>query len=160
MTGQEIERVRGRRASLYRTTLELEHALSSPAADFGPWSDRVLEAASSVVDCIAAHAAESEAPGEFLSNIATDSPHLAHAAKHLQDEHPVLIERSHAYVQLIMSFKDGAFKDGAFKDGAPPDAAEVVRERGLEVLALIVRHRQRGADLMFLAHNEDLGSAG
>lgn len=155
MTGQEIERVRGRRASLYRTTLELEHALSSPAADFGPWSDRVLEAASSVVDCIAAHAAESEAPGEFLSNIATDAPHLAHAAKHLQDEHPVLMERSHAYVQLIESFRGGAFKDGA-----PPDAAEVVRERGLEVLALIVRHRQRGADLMFLAHNEDLGSAG
>ncbi len=155
MTGQEIERVRGRRASLYRTTLELENALSSPAADFGPWSARVLEAARSVVDCIAAHAAESEAPGEFLSNIATDSPHLSNAAKHLKDEHPALIERSLAYVQLISSFGDGAFETEP-----PPDAAEVVRERGLEVLALIVRHRQRGADLMFLAHNEDLGSAG
>lgn len=155
MIGQEIERVRGRRASLYRTTLELEHALASPAADFGRWSIGVLESARTLVQCIEAHAAESEAPGEFLSNIATDSPHLANAAQHLQDEHPALIERSLAYVQLITSFRGGAFDTDP-----PPDAAEVVRERGLEVLALIVRHRQRGADLMFLAHNEDLGSAG
>lgn len=146
----EVERVRGRRESLYRATVDLEHALASPAADFGSWSSQVLGAAQVLEERIEAHSSESEAPGEFLSNIATEAPHLTNAAKHLQDEHLVMGQRSAALVELVK----------ALAGATPSDVAETVRGTGLELLALIARHRQRGADLMFLAHNEDLGSAG
>ena len=116
---------------------------------------RVSEAARSLVVGIEGHATESAAPGEFLSNIATDAPHLTNAAQHLFDEHPALIERSRALVELVESSGRAVAEHGS-----ATDLAHEIRERGLELLAVLVRHRQRGADLMFLAYNEDLGSAG
>ena len=150
MKSNEGDQVVGRRESLHQATIDLESALGAPVVDLTEWSGCVHEAAVALDARIVAHSARSEAPGEFLTTISVEAPHLASSARHLEEEHIDLTDRAAALVGLV---------DG-ISPHDPPTVAEDVRRKAEELLGLLERHLQRGTDLMFLAHNADLGSSG
>jgi hypothetical protein len=142
--------VQRRRQSLYRATLALEAAVSSPTGDFNAWRSRALAAAGQLHEQILVHVAESEQPGEFLDSITTQAPHLVSAAKKLASEHH----------DLILGASDLVARIEALPPTAEGAAAQPVRNAALELMGRLVRHRQRGTDLVYLAYGEDLGSDG
>lgn len=148
MGSSDIERIRGRRTSLYRATLNLELAAAAPTGDIRRWCSRTGDAATELAACIEAHARETEQPGDFLDTIAREAPHLVNAAKQLESEHVELIERAHKLEVAVQGFDSGA---------EPLAAADAIRRDALELMGRLIRHRQRGADLIYLMYNEDLG---
>lgn len=153
-SGGLVERVKGRRQTLYHATLRLEIALGTPCADLPRWRERVLPAAADLAAQIDAHIRESEQPGEFLHSITEKAPHLVHAAQQLEAEHGDLSERAGALVEGLQQLDWRQGRTDASQ------AAEPLRELALQLMGSLIRHRQRGADLMYLAYNEDLGSSG
>jgi hypothetical protein len=150
MTRPELDRVRGRRSTLYHATLVLEEALAGPSGDLGRWWSNALVAARALGERITEHIEESERPGEFLDSIASEAPRLVNSTRQLVVEHGELGARVGALIQML--------------DKAPPvgqeEVVDEIREAGLGLLGLLVRHRQKGADLSYLAYQEDLGSSG
>lgn len=141
---------RRRRQSLYHATLALEAAVSSPTGDLALWRTRVSAATPELHDCILAHVAESEQPGKFLDSITAHAPHLISAAKKLTLGHH----------DLNMNVTDLVDQIGALSPTAEHAAAEGIRSDALALMGALVRHRQRGTDLVYLAYGEDLGSGG
>jgi len=147
---EELQGVQRRRSSLYHATLGLEAALSSPTGNLARWQDRALAASLALHDAIVAHVADSERPGEFLDSITTRAPHLIAAAKRLIDEHEVLVSSADELVRQVKSIDTTA--DASIADN--------IRDHALELMGRLVRHRQRGTDLVYAAYGEDLGSSG
>ncbi|MEZ5407678.1 MAG: hypothetical protein R2761_06610 [Acidimicrobiales bacterium] len=154
MARDELERVKDRRASLYRATLALEEALAAPAGDLGQWCKAANEAASDMADRIAEHIESSERPGEFLSSIVEAAPHLVNATRKLIDEHGLMREAAAELIGLLSAPPSPSDAEGE------AEVAESIREAGLRLMGLVVRHRQKGADLSYAAYQEDLGSSG
>ena len=129
LSGGQLERVKGRRQTLYRATLRLETALGTPRADLARWRDRVLPAATDLAAEVEAHILESEKPGEFLHSITEKAPHLVNAALALEAEHGDLSERARALVEGVQRL-DGRVPDGD-GDGDGDSAVEPLRELAL-----------------------------
>jgi hemerythrin-like domain-containing protein len=109
-----------------------------------------LTATQELAKRISDHAQEAEAPGEFLDLIATQAPHLISAAKKLEAEHADLTSYATDLLDMVERLTPTD----------KPSAAEAIRQSALQLMGLLVRHRQQGADLVYLAYNEDLGSSG
>ncbi len=150
MTSDPLHRVHARRATLYHATLDLEHAIGLPTGDLTNWRSHALPAAQTLADRITEHAHQAEAPGEFLDLVTTQAPHLVNAAKKLETEHDTLTR--HAADLLTMIEQLDPTDDAS--------TAEEIRQSALQLMGLLIRHRQQGADLIYLAYNEDLGSSG
>ena len=74
----------------------------------------------------------------------TTHPRLAHAAEKLRVEHAVIsaaIDRGSVAVRSA---------------GEDPGGVEDAREAVLKLLQQLIRHRQRGADLVYEAYNVDI----
>lgn len=147
---EELNAIQRRRRSLYQATLGLEAGISSPTGNVGLWRDRVHAAAVELHSAIVAHVSESEQPGEFLDSITMQAPHLISAAKKLASEHQdLLIAASNLITQV-----------DTLDPGTEPVDAEPIRHAALQLMGSLVRHRQRGTDLVYLAYGEDLGTSG
>lgn len=147
---EELEAIQRRRRSLYQATLGLEAGISSPTGNVRLWRDRVHTAAVEMHTAIVAHVAEAEQPGEFLDSITSQAPHLISAAKKLASEHH----------DLLIAASDLIDQVSALDPGAEPSDAEPIRQAALQLMGSLVRHRQRGTDLVYLAYGEDLGTSG
>lgn len=147
---EELNAIQRRRRSLYQATLGLEAGISSPTGNLRLWRDRVHAAAVELHTAIAAHVSESEQPGEFLDSITTQAPHLISAAKKLASEHQDLLIAASNLITRI----------DTLDPSTEPSAAEPVRHAALQLMGSLVRHRQRGTDLVYLAYGEDLGTSG
>lgn len=150
MADEELHRVRSRRDTLYHATLNLEQAMGSPTGDLRKWRARSLAAAQDLKDRLEDHKRQTEEPGEFLDVVTKQAPHLVNAAKSVEAEHDELISEATDLVDMLERLGSAA----------KPSAAEAIRQAALELMGLLVHHRQQGADLVYLAYNEDLGSPG
>ena len=150
MTSDPLHRVQTRRATLYHATLNLEHAMGSPTGDLRKWRSRTLTAAQQLAGRITEHTQQAEAPGEFLDMITTQAPHLINAAKKLEAERDNLTRHATDLVDMIERLTPTD----------KPSTADAIRQSALQLMGLLVRHRQQGADLVYLAYNQDLGSSG
>lgn len=150
MTSDPLHRVQTRRTTLYHATLDLEHAIGLPTGDLQNWRSQTLTAARQLADRITEHTRQAEAPGEFLDLVTTQAPHLVNAAKKLEAEHDNLTRHSVDLLDMIERLNP--------TDGL--STAEEIRRSALQLMGLLIRHRQQGADLIYLAYNEDLGSSG
>jgi hypothetical protein len=141
----ELAAVRQRRAELQESLTALEHALACPAVGRSMiWGERVRSVLVEVADDLAEHIAVTEGPGGLHQAILAGDVRLANAVQALTAEHAAIATD---LARLVA-------------DSEPPvAAAEVaaVRERGTAVLAALVRHRQRGADLIYEAYGTDIG---
>ena len=143
----ELAAVRERRAELRESLTALEQALASPAVGRPLiWGERVRSVLAEVADDFREHVEVTEGPGGLHQAILAGDLRLANAVMALTDEHQYIA----AELELLLAATD------------PPMAADQVgdvRERATSLLGALVRHRQRGADLIYDAYATDIGGA-
>lgn len=141
----ELDEVRRRRAELRESLGALEQALASPAVGRPLiWGERVRTVLAEVADDFREHVALTEGPGGLHQTILSGDLRLANAVKALTDQHALITDALH---ELLVATE-------------PPVATEDIRRirtKATELLSSLLRHRQRGADLIFEAFATDIG---
>jgi len=140
-----LEELRRHRAELRESMSALEDALAAPAAgDRERWAQRVQVAAVELAGDFREHVAITEGPDGLYREVLTTSPRLSGAVDSLTREH-VLIR---GQVDALLARVAGG--------DAVADVGRV-RDLGTALLGRLVRHRQRGSDLVFEAYEFDIG---
>ena len=142
---RDLETVRRRRADLREVLNAFEDALAAPAAGRAVvWGERVHEVVGDLVVEFAEHVDVTEGRDGLHEAILTAAVRLANAVDALTEEHGVIA----AEIASLVAATE------------PPVTAEdvtTIREQGTQLLGHIVRHRQRGADLIYEAYDTDIG---
>jgi hypothetical protein len=142
-----LEAARARRIKLHTELVELEQTLAAPTPGrVKEWTLDVADRMRSVREAFDEHIFVTEKPEGLYEEIMSMSPRLAGKIKRLDEEHPVVL----AEIDEILGKLDALDT----QDIWPP---EVARDDINKVLGRIVRHRQRGADLVWEAYNLDIG---
>lgn len=147
-TRTELDAVRARRAELRETLNLLEAALAAPARGREMiWGEAVHATLVMIADDFGAHVEVTEGPGGLHQAILAGDLRLANAVDALTDEHGQIAEEI----------------AGLVADSQAPVTApdmDELRERATKLLGHLVRHRQRGADLIYEAYATDVGGTG
>ena len=140
-----LEELRQHRAELRESMSALEGALAAPATtDLTRWAQRVHVALVELSGDFREHIDITEGPNGLYRDLLETSPRLSGAVASLTREHVLISTQVDKLVARVTA----------------PDAIENVdRIRGLgtAVLGRLVRHRQRGSDLVFEAYEFDIG---
>jgi hypothetical protein len=147
-TRAELDAVRLRRAELRETLNLLEAALAAPARGREMiWGEAVHAALVMLADDFNAHVEVTEGPGGLHQAILAGDLRLANAVDALTAQHGQI----------------SAEIAGLVADSQAPvtsEDMEDLRERSTSMLGQIIRHRQRGADLIYEAYATDVGGCG
>jgi hypothetical protein len=123
-------------------------AISSPAAGRVPdWSAQVTKDLIGVRDAFDQHVEATEKPDGLYDEIMQRAPRLAHTVERLREEHPPIAASIAATIVRIEA-------DEVVRDDWPVDQARDDLQR---LIGSLVRHRQKGADLVWEAYNVDIG---
>jgi hypothetical protein len=144
-TRTELDAVRVRRAELRETLSALEYTLASPASGRAViWGEAVHASLVLLADDVSAHVEVTEGPGGLHQSILAGDLRLANPVAALTAEHGQMAEEV-----------AGLVADSA----APvtPNDVSDLRERATTLLGHLLRHRQRGADLIYEAYQTDIG---
>ncbi len=142
-----LEEARRRRADLHEALVEVEEAISGPAAGrVNRWTLDVRKNLVGLRDAFADHIIVTERPGGLYEEILAHSPRFAGKIKRLHDEHP----------EIKASIAETLARFEALEVGEAWPVEEA-RDDVQRLLGRIVRHRQLGADLVWEAYNLDIG---
>ena len=140
-----LEELRRHRAELRDSMSALEDALAAPAtADHARWAQRVHVALVELSGDFREHIDITEGPNGLYRDLLETSPRLSGAVARLTGEHALIRGQV----------------DNVLARVAAPDVIEDVdrvRDLGTTLLGRLVRHRQRGSDLIFDAYDYDIG---
>ena len=154
----DLVEVRRHRAELLESITALEQALAAPVPGRQMhWAERVSAALLELSGDFRDHVGLTEGPDGLYSSMIRSSPRLVHAVDRLTREHTTLNGAIGELLTLV-GRADGSFAqaDPMLADpalGAPDE----VRDRGNKLLGALVRHRQRGSDLIYEAYSLDIG---
>jgi len=146
MSDEAVAAARVKRRALYASMVSLEAILTSPAA--APlWLEDVNQRTVAVHEALVAHIREVERPRGIIARILEDQPRLESHGVELIADHPRLLERVDNVVEITS------------RNGNELDTETVthVRHAVLELLGMLTRHRQAGADFVFDAYDVDIG---
>jgi hypothetical protein len=144
-----LEEVVRRRTDLYQAILSLERAAARPAVRReDEWASAVIDALDEVAAEIVDHVEITERQDGLYDEIVEAAPRLSRNVQLLRAEHPQMQETVASLRALLQ----------ALPVEDDDDVAEV-REGIQHVLGILVKHRQRGADLLWEAYNLDTGGA-
>jgi hypothetical protein len=147
--GPELDGLRHRRAKLRESMSALEKALAAPASGrVHTWNQHVDAALATLAENVRDHISTTEGPHGFHQDIVAVAPRLASAVRRLVADHERISETITALIERTRDVPRG---------GADTGHADEVRDLGTSLLAQLVRHRQRGADLIFEAYQADIG---
>lgn len=142
-----LEEVVRRRADLYQAILALERAAARPAvAREEQWVEGVLEALDEVEREILDHVEITERRDGLYDELVDVAPRLSRNVRLLRDEHPGMQE---ATATLKARLTTTPVQDDR-------EVAET-RDEIQHLLGRLVKHRQRGADLLWEAYSLDTG---
>jgi hypothetical protein len=137
-----------RRRTLHEALVGFEEALSSPAVGRIPdWTRQVIKDLTAVRDAWDHHIDGTERPGGLYEEIVTTSPRLAGTVERLRSEHPDITEAAGLLLARLENVDIGGLE-------WPLDDARDDLQR---FIGKVIRHRQRGADLVWEAYNVDIG---
>lgn len=137
--------LRRRRAELRGAMNALERALAAPVADDPDhWADNVHAALGELASDFREHVEITEGDDGLYAELREIAPRLSDAVARLTEEH--------AEIQRLID--DVRQLDDEKEPGRNLDR---VRERGTALLMRLVRHRQRGSDLVYDAYEVDIG---
>jgi hypothetical protein len=140
-----LEELRRHRAELRESISALEDALAAPAAsDWQRWAQRVHVAAVELAGDFREHVDLTEGPDGLYREVLKTSPRLSGPVDTLMREHG-----------LIRGQVDSLLARVGPSDGVVD--VDRVRDLGTALLGRLVRHRQRGSDLVFEAYEFDIG---
>ncbi len=136
-----------RRADLHHALVDVERAISSPAAGrLDTWTGDVVKRLTILLDSIDEHIVVTERPEGLYDEILQRAPRLSSQVDRLRAEHPALRAGTAELIERLHSTAIG--------QGWPLEEA---RDDAQRVLGRIVKHRQQGADLVWEAYNLDIG---
>jgi hypothetical protein len=137
-----------RRRTLHEALVGLEQAISSPAAGRIPeWTRLVTKEVTGVRDAWDLHVDTTEKPDGLYDEIVAMSPRLAGTIDRLRLEHPEITEAVGLMLQRVEQVEIGGLE-------WPLDDARDDLQR---FIGKVIRHRQKGADLVWEAYNVDIG---
>jgi hypothetical protein len=140
-----LAELRRRRAELFESISAVERALAAPAPGVeARWAERVQGALAELSSDFAAHIDVTEGPDGLYRELLQTAPRLSGAVARLVREH-VLIK------DLLDNLTASVSDPGTDTD------VDKVRDRGTALLGRLVRHRQRGSDLIYQAYTVDIG---
>ena len=140
-----LEELRRHRAELRESLSALEDALAAPAtSDRARWAQRVHVALVELSGDFREHIDITEGPNGLFRELVKTSPRLSDAVASLTREHVLICGQVDNLLARVT---------------APDVIKDVVRVRALGTMFLgrLVRHRQRGSDLVFEAYQFDIG---
>jgi hypothetical protein len=137
-----------RRQTLHEALVALEFAISSPAAGRIPeWTGQVTKEVTAVRDAWDQHVDTTEKPSGLYEEIVGTSPRLAGTIQRLRDEHPEITE---AVGEMLARLEQ-------VEIGGLPWPLDDARDDLQRFIGKVIRHRQKGADLVWEAYNVDIG---
>jgi len=142
---RDLETVRRRRAELRESIAMVRAAIAGPPDSPVVWGERVQQEVARLALDFVEHIDVTEGAGGLHETIVVNSPRLQHAVDVLTAEHD---EMEADIAELVMAVE-------------PPVMArdvEAVTVRTTILLDRLVKHRQRGADLVYEAFQQDLGA--
>ena len=140
-----VEALRRQRAELRGSMSALELALAAPAPSGQVrWAERVHVALVELSADLREHIDVTEGHDGLYADLLATAPRLSDAVARLAREHARI--RDHV---------DGLLARVRTPEGK--DDVDKVRDLGTMLLGLLVRHRQRGSDLVYEAYELDLG---
>jgi len=143
-----LDEVKRRRKTLHDSLVHLEEAISSPAAGRIPqWTAQVLKEMVGIREAFEQHILVTEKPDGLYEEILQRAPRLDHGITRLKQEHPEIAEAIGAMIARLEQTEIGGV-------GWPIDDARDDLQR---FIGRVIRHRQRGADLVWEAYNVDIG---
>lgn len=140
-----VDVARARRAKLLASITALERALTLPARE-PTWTARVEAEIRELASAFDHHIAATEGADGMYGEILRTAPRLQFAINQLVNEHAEARSAITALGTLVAEAGE-----------ADQEAIERIRIDGTDLLARLVRHRQRGADLVFEAYAQDIG---
>jgi len=145
--------LRRRRAELLEAIRALEIALAAPIPG-GPmaWVQKVSAALLALSSDFRDHVELTEGPDGLYGRVISSTPRLAHQVERLTQDHATLTGLMSDLLTLVGKAA-GEFARG----DSMLDDLDDVRERGTALIAALVRHRQRGSDLMYEGYSLDIG---
>jgi hypothetical protein len=145
VTRAELDAVRIRRAELRESMEALDKALTTPPAGRAVlWGGAVHTALGEIADDFSEHIEVTEGPDGLHQAILSGDLRLANQVEALTSEHEQLAE---SIARLVV-------------DTLPPvadDDVTAITAAGMQLLDQLVKHRQRGADLIYEAYDTDIG---
>jgi hypothetical protein len=141
---QDLSAVRIRRAHLRRACLDLEQALAGAMAGRATeWAREVAAPVRGLREAFDAHVAITEGLDGLFDQVLADAPRLEPMLRRLHREHVDIATRLAAAQERLATAGQGT--------------PETVREQLTVTLDRLLRHRQRGADLLYEAYQQDIG---
>jgi hypothetical protein len=141
----ELDAVRIRRAELRETLNVMERSLAAPASGRAVvWGEAVHASLLTVASDFGAHVEVTEGPGGLHQSILAGDLRLANAVAALTEEHQQIAEE----IAVLVADSEAP---------VTPTDVDDLRERATHLLGHLVRHRQRGADLIYEAYQTDIG---
>jgi hypothetical protein len=131
-----------KRIELKQALSMVEIAAASPSGESG-WRDALRRALEALQVALVEHVEEVEGDDGLLAELMATEPRLANRIGQLQDEHPKLCSQVAASLKAVTSVSD----------------VDDLRDEVLDSLTAIVRHRQKGADLVYEGYSVDIGGS-
>jgi hypothetical protein len=142
-----LDRVRRHRSELRDSVAAVDLALEAPIARGGVWRERVRAALAELAHDFDDHVALTESPGGIYDRARRSAPRLSVRVERLLEEHRDLREALHGYLAVL-------------EHGGTMADLPVFREELTVLVGRLVRHRQKGGDLVYEAYDVDLGGSG
>ena len=145
----DLAAVRRRRAELRETLQRLEEALAAPAAGRAVvWGERVQQALGRLAQDFTLHIEVTEGPDGLHQNILSARPaadqRRRRADRRARVDHRRDLGRFSAMTEAPVT----------------PTDVPLVREDATRLIGHLIKHRQRGADLVYEAYATDIGGNG
>ncbi len=138
---------RRRRADLHHALVEVEEAISGPAAGREPlWTQEVVAALTKLRGTLEEHIEVTERAEGLYDEILHKAPRLSGAVEHLRTEHPALRDGTSELITKLRTTPVGTTW-----------SLEECRDDVQRLLGKVIKHRQLGADLVWEAYNLDIG---
>lgn len=142
---EHLDRAREHRAGLRSAIGRVERALAAPGGGRVPaWSKELADELDALAEVLETHVRVTEEPGGLLDDIVEHAPRLAHRVQKVRDEHVTLQQLCEAARRTVP---------------CDADCVREARDRSVELLTALVRHRHVGSDLVYDAFNVDLEAA-
>jgi len=150
---EHLTEVRRRRAELLESINVLEQALAAPVPS-GPirWVQNVSAALLELSGDFRDHVELTEGPNGLYGRVNRTSPRLGHQVERLTQDHQTLTAMMSDLLTLVGKAA-GSFARG----DSMRDDVDDVRDGGTALIGALVRHRQRGSDLMYEGYSVDIG---
>jgi len=143
-----LDAARQRRKTLHDTLVHLEEALSSPAAVRIPdWTATVLKELHEVRDAFEQHIVVTEQDDGLYEEILERAPRLEGNVRRLREEHPEIRTGIDSMLERLENTEIGT----------DTWQLEQARDDLQRFIGRVIKHRQRGADLVWEAYNVDIG---